>query len=111
MIPKKHRGISQKESENLFKTARRIPIQKGFLAMKQTTRAEARVVVSVSKKAAKSAVKRTFIRRRIQAVLAPVLKELQPVDMLIVWTGAEPPDAQQLEKELTDAFLKTKLLS
>ena len=110
MIPKKHRGISQKESENLFKTARRIPLEKGFLATKQTTRAEARVVVSVSKRAAKNAVRRTFIRRRIQATLSPILKKLEPADMLIVWTGAEPPDAQQLEKELVDAFHKTALL-
>lgn len=112
MIPKRARGISRKETENLFRSGKKKHLKNGFLLWKPSTCAGARVAVSVAKKSAATAPARTHIRRRVQASVKKLLPQLKPVDMVIVWTagaGAPAPDTQQLGEELAEVFLQEAL--
>jgi len=107
MIAKKARGISRQETERLFYDGKKKHLKNGLLLWKPSTRATARVAVSVAKKSITTAPARARIRRRIQAAVKKLLPQLRPVDMMIVWTagaGAPAPDTQQLGEELADVF-------
>jgi len=62
--------------------------------------------MSVAKRSARTAVQRNRIRRRIRAAVLPLLEDLPPTDMVIVWSDPKEPDTNTLHRALEEVFAR-----
>jgi ribonuclease P protein component len=69
-----------------------------------------KVVISVSKKVSKLAVTRNLVKRRVRAVLRPLLSSLKPASYLfIARSGAETIKGKALEQEFSKLLAPSSL--
>jgi ribonuclease P protein component len=94
------RRLTRTQIAELFRTGHRTPFPGGAVLWHPGTTGRSRIAVSVAKRAAASAVARNRIRRRILAAAVPLLADISPTDMVIVWSNPAEPETEAVQKIL-----------
>jgi ribonuclease P protein component len=115
MLPQKNR-ISRKEFPSHKERGIRVfsPLFSGvFYKIVDPRVLESRVSVVVSKKTAKTAVSRNFLRRRVYEVLAPHILNISSPTTIVIYPKKEAEKAQfsDLKSEVEKALRQAKLIN
>lgn len=115
MLPYDNRLVKRKDFEKVYKFGKYSFAGNIGLKFLENNSNEVRIGIAVGIKFSKRAVVRNTIKRKIREILRKNLKKIKKGYDVVVSVRAEKPgqekiESQKLEKDLTEAFLKARLL-
>ncbi|NQU83717.1 MAG: ribonuclease P protein component [Parcubacteria group bacterium] len=112
MLPKEHRLSKSKEIEKVYKNGKSFFSKNLGVKTLQNNLEQSRFTVVVGLKVSKKATKRNRVKRQLREILRLNVEKITPgFDVMIIALPAIlDKDYNELEKDLSDAFKKLKLI-